>query len=418
MTQTKITLAQLEHLLTLEPAPPDADALMANSRILQALTAMDRERLSQMIAEETAAPGDVIFHEGEPGDIMYLIWSGRALVLKGDPVSPTVLSRSGPGEIIGEMALLEGQPRSASIIALDNMRLLAISRDSFHALLADDPKIGMNLMTTLSSRLRQADDARCVNTETSKQLQRRITRLSTEKTRLQELQQIRDETANLIMHDLRNPLSVIINALQMLEMTLPPETLERNRELLDLAGQAGNRMGRLINTLLDTARMEAGEEPFNFMPIDLHTILDISLHNIPPQVKMQGPAIKVEISEETPLVIADLEKIERVVQNLLDNAIKHTPADGEITLAVKSEGNLVTVSVNDTGTGIPPQERERIFERFTQGGSEQSRRRGFGLGLTFCKLAIQAHNGRIWAEAGAGGTGSRFVFTLPVAVET
>ncbi len=415
MVQTKITRAQLEHLLTLEPETSDADALMANSRILQALTAMDRETLSQMIAEETAAPGDVIFREGETGDTMYVIWSGRALVVKGDPVSPTVLSQSGPGEIIGEMALLEDQPRSASIIALNNMRLLAINRESFLALLASNPKLGMNLMTILSSRLREADDARCANTESSKQLKRSVAKLRTEKAQLQEIQRMRDETANLIMHDLRNPLSVIINALQMLEMTLPPEIIERNRELLDLAGQAGNNMERLIHTLLDTARMEAGEEPFNFMPIDMHTILDISLHNIPPEVKTQGPAIKVEIPDKIPPVLADLEKIERVVQNLLDNALQHTPDDGQITIAVKPDRDMVTVSINDTGTGIPAPERERIFEPFAHAGDEKSRRRGFGLGLTFCKLAIQAHNGRIWAEAGANGVGSRFVFTLPTA---
>ncbi|MBN2003325.1 MAG: cyclic nucleotide-binding domain-containing protein [Anaerolineae bacterium] len=415
MAKTRITPAQLEHLLTLEPANADAEALASNSRILQAFTVMSREALSHLITEETAAPGDIIFREGDHGETMYVIWSGRALVIKGDPVSPTVLSRRGPGEIIGEMALLEGQPRSASVIALDNMRMLSINRDGFHQLLADDPGIGMHLMAILSARLREADVARCTNTETSKKLERRITRLRTEKARLQEIQRVREETTDLVIHDLRNPLSIIISALQMLTMTLPPEALEPNRELLNLANNSSRRMERLIHALLDTARMEAGEEQFNFAPLDLRSIVEISLHNLPPDIKTKGPEIKTEFPEVLPLVTADLEKIERVIQNLLDNALKHTPSKGRITIAIKPDGDHVTVSINDTGIGIPRKERERIFERFSQVGDTKTQRSGFGLGLTFCKLAIRAHDGDIWAEEGANGVGSRFIFTLPIA---
>jgi signal transduction histidine kinase len=98
----------------------------------------------------------------------------------------------------------------------------------------------------------------------------------------------------------------------------------------------------------------------------------------------------------------------------VDNAIKYTPSSGLITVRAEKEGGHIVFSVNDTGPGIPPRERERIFEQFAQVEGEKLSHRGFGLGLAFCKLAIAAHGGKIWVEDGEGGVGSQFKFTLPI----
>lgn len=117
-----------------------------------------------------------------------------------------------------------------------------------------------------------------------------------------------------------------------------------------------------------------------------------------------------------PPVLADRDKIDRVIMNLLDNALKYTPEGGQISVSVTQEREgFVKVSVSDDGPGIPPDERERIFERFAQVANGQSRQRGFGLGLTYCRLAVEGHGGTIWVEPGDGGRGSCFTFTLQVA---
>ena len=115
--------------------------------------------------------------------------------------------------------------------------------------------------------------------------------------------------------------------------------------------------------------------------------------------------------------MVDQSLLDRVLTNLIDNAVKHTPLGGLVTVAAEVLKGEMAVSVTDSGPGIPPEERERIFERFTQTTGEKRRRRGFGLGLTFCRLTVLAHGGRIWVESGADGKGSRFVFTLPLKVD-
>jgi signal transduction histidine kinase len=116
-------------------------------------------------------------------------------------------------------------------------------------------------------------------------------------------------------------------------------------------------------------------------------------------------------------VFVDEEKIGRVLTNLVDNAIKFTPPDGQVTIMAEpapGEVGRIRCGVHDSGTGIPAEYHERIFERFTQGPGKGNRRRGTGLGLTFCRLMVEAHGGRIWVES-ESGQGSTFYFTLPLA---
>jgi signal transduction histidine kinase len=114
-----------------------------------------------------------------------------------------------------------------------------------------------------------------------------------------------------------------------------------------------------------------------------------------------------------PSIQGDGNKLERVLDNLLDNALKYTPKGGVITVAVRPMNGQVEVRVTDTGPGIPPEYRERIFDRFTRVPGSEGRRRGLGWGLAFCSRVIEAHGGRIWVESEAG-QGSTFAFTIPV----
>ena len=224
---------------------------------------------------------------------------------------------------------------------------------------------------------------------------------------------MRQETIDLIVHDLRNPLNIMINVLELLDVTLPQEVREDNQQLLEAGRSANNRMRRLVDTLLDTSRLESGEARLDPKETNIAQLIQTAITALALSSIRKDIHFLTDIQDNLPTVMLDTERIERVVCNLLDNAVKYT-LRGAITIAAKLEGNRIKVSVNDMGPGISPAERERIFARFTQVEGEETRRRGFGLGLRFCYLAVQAHGGEIWVETGDNDIGSKFVFALPL----
>lgn len=413
MTHQKLTSQELERILA---AQPDAEKNITNTSeipFVRQLISIDRALLSQLMTEQNYRRGEVVFVEGDIGDAAYLIWSGQVAVVKGDFRSPTILGYRGSGEIIGEMALIENLPRSASIIAIDKARLLRISSDNFHKLLDEVPSVGMDIMRGLSSQLRVANKNLSADAQTERQLLEQITELRTEKQQLEELQRVRQETSDLIIHDLRNPLFMISVSLNMLEITLSEDALADNREVLDSANSACRRMQYLIESLLDIARLENGQVQLRLSIIKLQNVIDNIADKMALSLKTADVVLRTAVPDNLPSILADEERIDRVITNLLDNAIKYTPKEGEITVTAALHDDRVVICVSDTGPGIPPEDRERIFERFAQGSRRDNKKRGFGLGLAYCRLAVEAHGGRIWVEPGENSVGSCFYFTLP-----
>jgi signal transduction histidine kinase len=238
--------------------------------------------------------------------------------------------------------------------------------------------------------------------------------LAAEKQQLVELQRLREETSDLVVHDLRNPLHSIMGAAGLLQMVLPPDLLQDNRDLFDLINSSCERMQRLVDSLLDISRMESGETKLALEPANLAQVIQAAISRSSSTMQACGIASSVFLPARLPLVEIDVDMIDRVVINLLDNAIKFTPGGGQISIAVEPHADQVAVSITDTGYGIPIEQRPHIFERFSRGTREGPRPPGFGLGLTFCKLAVEAHGGQIWVEDGVGGVGCKFVFTLPL----
>jgi len=413
MIAKTLTPQELDQLVDNQPISTELSAGGLDSPFLRQLATAGRDILDELMIEQHVGQGEVVFHEGEMGNAMYIIWSGRAAVIKGELESPIVLGYRGPGEIIGEMALLENRARSASVVALEDMRLLSIRRDDFEKLIQTNPSVGMGILGTLSARLRAADNARNAGWQAEDRLSKRISELQTEKQALLELQQLRQETTDLIVHDLRHPISSLFGIIKLLEMVLPQDVLETNQSLLRLGNSTIEHMQLLVDSLLDIARMESGEVQLELESLDLKEIIEKAT-NRPVLPIRDNVTLETAMPASLPLVMADREKLERIMANLVGNAIKYTPGGGQIKVAAGVQNNRVQISITDTGPGIPPEDRERIFERFARIKENTSSRKGFGLGLAFCRLAVEAHDGRIWVEDGDGGVGSRFVFTLPV----
>ena len=414
MTNPTLNLKTLDNLLTTQSIDSHFIENTTDIEFIRLLANIDRQALSQLMKEKQYKKGDIICKEGDPGHAIYLIWSGRVCILKGELTHPILLSYRGPGEVVGEMALLENDVRSATIVAIEPVRILIIGRDEFSAFIKDQPAIQHKIMATLSHRLRDADVNRQYSAEVKDDLAEQINHLQNEKEQLLALQRVRQETSDLVIHDLRNPLNLMYSAIQMLEIMLPEEAVEQNRELLDIATGGYRRMERLIESLLDVAKMESNNIELKPVLLSLPDMLrDIVLQS---KIALEKRFIDVSlvIADDLPLITGDEDKIGRVIANLVDNAIKYMPNKGVLTLTAQVQQNDVRVCVADTGPGVPEKDREHIFERFAQVQGDSLKRHGFGLGLAFCRLAIEAHHGSIWAESGDNGIGSRFCFTLPI----
>jgi len=233
-----------------------------------------------------------------------------------------------------------------------------------------------------------------------------------------ELQQMRNDLTNMIIHDLRSPLSAIYSGLLLLREIHPAARTDPTlQDTFVIAERSCLKLIDLVNSLLDIGKLEAGRMELTQQPTDLHKLVTGVLDGLAPLAQEQGIRFECRIGEPWS-VFVDEEKIGRVLTNLVDNAIKFTPPDGQVTIMAEpmpGEVGRIRCGVRDTGAGIPAEYRERIFERFAQGpGKGSNRRRGTGLGLTFCRLMVEAHGGRIWLES-ESGQGSTFYFTLPLA---
>jgi len=413
MPRRLLTQPQLDKLIAAESDYPEPPEAAHNSPFLNMIMSLDRGDLARSFIERDCLPGEIIFEEDEPGDTMYLIWSGRVAIFMGKADAPTILAYRSAGAIMGEMAVLDNRPRSATVIALEHVKLLGMNRQRFERLLQDYPLMSLTILEMFSSRLRESDEARSTGELSEKKLIQQVSLLQDEKEKLEKLERLRQETTDLVIHDLRNPLNSIGVSLKMLSVFLPEDVMKKNQEILKIAQASCEHLQRLVDSLLDISRMDGGETKFLMGEVDLKPILEEVLRRF---FVINTKEIKMETiyTGDLPAVYADREKIERVLMNLLDNAYKYSPDGGVIKLKASTRKDQVQVCVIDNGSGILEKDRERIFERFAQVPEENPIRRGFGLGLAYCKLAIERHQGKIWVEDGEDEIGSKFCFTLPI----
>jgi two-component system sensor histidine kinase/response regulator len=240
------------------------------------------------------------------------------------------------------------------------------------------------------------------------QLQDRNRHLKENYQQLQELEELRDGLVNMVIHDMRSPLSVIRSALGLLQQDLGEQMDAENKEDIEDAVASANTLMTMISNLLDISRMEGGEMPLTISRCDVQEVAEGVLRDL--AVLTRNHTVTTDIQTENPNANCDKEVVRRIITNLMTNALKFTQKGGDICLRVERCDNRLEVSVLDSGRGISSEYHEKIFKKFgqseTHGKSDAS-----GLGLTFCKLAVESHGGKIGIESEMG-TGSRFWFTL------
>ncbi|HPO22897.1 MAG TPA: ATP-binding protein, partial [Smithellaceae bacterium] len=359
--------------------------------------------------------GDVLFCQGEASDAVYFVIGGRLDVYAAQGSSePVRINTVEAGEMVGELGAITRQQRTATLKAASQVELLSIATPDFRALLSDSLSLVEAMTLTNREHLMDADKARIQFGASNRQMQKRVARLGEEKEQLQELLQLREELEAMVVHDLRNPLNTVIMALGLVERmkddVRDPETFTL---AMRLAKGAANRMNKLIATLLDIARLEAGKLVLNITEFDLAPLLGEVIEM--EQASVTKPVEMVAPTSPGLMVKADREVLWRVVSNLIGNALKFAPASSRIEVtAQRLKDKTLRINVIDAGPGIPEGERERIFEKFTRiKDTEHGSYSGTGLGLTFCRMAVEAHGGSIWIEEGPSGIGSCFSVQLP-----
>lgn len=233
-------------------------------------------------------------------------------------------------------------------------------------------------------------------------------------TNLRQAETQRDEMVHMLVHDLRTPLSSLFGGLQALEVLIENPDAEQRR-MLDISLRGAKALTEMVNTILDISRGDAENFDLNRTGVVPEILISKATEQINQLCQQKHLALEVNVSPTLPRVSADFDLMVRVFVNLIGNAIEHTPRGGKITVSARhaDNGKSLIFSVADTGVGIPSSQFDRIFEKFGQVATKRTAVSS-GLGLTFCKMVAEQHDGKIWLESEVG-MGTTFFVSLPCA---
>lgn len=354
--------------------------------LLRQLSQAELQALRLMMQERRFAAGQEIFREGAPGDGIYFVADGLVEI---SSVAGTrrLFSQFGPGEVFGEMAVIESQPRSATASAAKETTVFFIARPEMLAFIERSPALAFALLQQISHRLREFN-------------QRHLQEVL-ESERLAAV----GDFARSIVHDLKNPLTIIGLSLEMLAN---PGLNPDSRALFQ--SRIGRQVQRINNLVTDIlaftdSRRDAGLQPGDFPDFVRQLAAEM-------QADLSAKSVQIVLENEPPA--ADIRfnphRLARVFQNLAQNAADFLDDGGTIFLRFLPGTGEILVEIEDTGPGIAPEIADKLFQPFSTHGKA----RGTGLGLSICKKIIEDHGGKISARSEAG-RGAIFSFTLPLA---
>ena len=232
-------------------------------------------------------------------------------------------------------------------------------------------------------------------------------------TERKELDRLRDDMTSMIYHDLRSPLANVLSSLNMITASTDLAQDESTEMLLKIASGSAQRIQRLVSSLLDINRLESGQDIVTQSEVQAAQLVHESIEAVLPSAKSRSQQVRAALGEGLPNVWVDEDMIRRVLINLLENASKFTPTSGRLEVGAKVEnGQWIMFWVADNGVGIAPEDRQRIFEKFTRVKGKE-RVSGLGVGLAFCRLAVNGHGGQIWVDDDHP-EGTRFNLTVPI----
>ncbi|MEA3350268.1 MAG: ATP-binding protein [Chloroflexota bacterium] len=230
-----------------------------------------------------------------------------------------------------------------------------------------------------------------------------------------EANQQREAIIDVIIHNLRSPVSAVLGAIDLLDEVIPEEI---HADVIDnslrVARRGAKRVLLLTKSLLDIVRMQSGHIELERSPVDLSIMAYKLVEDAAYMADEYGIDVHNEVPDDLPIILVDEKKIRRMIAHLLDNAVKFSIDNSQVRIRATPKLDKIIIQVYDTGPGIPAEHREMIFERYAQIEGQLGRWRGAGMGLAFCRLVVDAHGGKIWVEDLPKNRGSVFNVSLPI----
>lgn len=347
----------------------------------------DLAALRKIVQEKHFSSGQEVFHEGAPGDGIYAVKTGLVEISTNNADTRVPLSQILPGEVFGEMAVIENKPRSANAIATEATVVWFIPRDEMLKLIERSPALAFSLLQIISRRLREFNRhylSEVVQAE----------RLS-----------VIGRFTNSILHDLKNPLSIISLSTELLSSN--QTALEKRARYAGHVRQQVERINDLISDVLEFTRGSPSSiklEPTNYAAFVTEVVEELR-----PDAEMKSAQLTFENPPPEISLSLNPKRLRRVFYNLVHNATDAMPRGGKIIFRFMPGETELLTEIEDTGPGIAPEIAGHLFKAFATHGKTH----GTGLGLSICKKIIEDHGGRIWAR-NEPGRGAMFAFALPL----
>jgi signal transduction histidine kinase len=363
------------------------------------------EHVANNAREVHIEPGDRVCEEGEPGDIFYVIISGRVQVSKLiGPDTHELLNELYAGDFFGELALIGDAPRLASVHALEQTDLLAITKDDFQTIINHSPLTAVAILRAVSARLRDSDQ------RLIEDLRRKNQDLNTAYARLEQTVKQKSDFLTVIAHELRTPLTAIKGYAHLMRTgMLNGEDLQRG---LSVIANNSEAIVQLTNNILFMQELEL--IPPSVEPVDLRQLIYSAVDEFQAPAARNGLSFTLKLPATLPRARGDLDDLAQAFRALIDNAIKFSPNGGEIKISGQSYKGLTEVAITDPGVGIPQEHLYHIFDRYQHLEKIGDHLfGGVGLGLPIARQVIQQHGGTI-SVVSRIGEGSTFTVRLPV----
>ena len=359
---------------------------LSENRLFEGIGSGLLDKIAPNVRVVQLAPGEVIFREGDPGDVMYLVGKGSVKISKsGRGGQQETLGFIQSGNFFGEMALLDGEPRSAMATAVESTLLGTVDEPTFQHILELAPsRLHMNFLRSVTERLRS------VNSHFISEVMR-SERLS-----------LVGAMANSIIHDLKNPICIVRCCSDLIARDT---TDVRIRDLAAMTEKATDGMLSMTQELLDYAR---GSTSLTCETVSIWRLLD----ELNQQALRLLPGHNIQFAKNIRYdgnVLIDLPRFIRVLANLIKNAREAMPNGGILTISTDLVGDQVVIRISDTGIGIPAELLPRLFEPFVTHGKSH----GTGLGMAIAKSVVTAHDGKI-SVSSVQGKGTTVDIRLPI----
>jgi len=363
-------------------------------------------RVVDVCREQTFDERRVLFEEGERGGRFFIVLEGEVEVWKDykDP-EPDMLAVHGKGHLFGEMALVDDLPRSATVIARKGARLLVMEREDFHRIVTEKSAVALSVLKSVSQMVRKSNQSYVDNLrKRNRELEKAYSELEAAQEEVLKAERLSTlgKFASLILHDIKNPLSILRGYAEMILMSLDDRKKIRRSAQKIIA--ESDRLNLLAGELLDYSR---GDIRLNMQIVDLKGFLEDVAAAIEDRFKSRGIAIRIDAGYTGP-VLMDRDRMLRVLLNLADNSRKAMPQGGEFTMSVKQDDGTYVLEVSDTGVGMSDEVKSKIFEPFFS-SSESA---GTGLGMSIVKSIVEAHQGSLTVSSRRYG-GTQFRIVMP-----